>query len=67
MASKIKVSYPWAAWLKATRLTLVRGRDFAVAPYCMAQQFRNKCRRRGLGVSLAVGEDRIEVVLGEQR
>lgn len=63
-----RTSYPWSVWLKASRITLVRGRDFQVAPYCMAQQLRNKCTKRGVKVvHISVAEDRIEAILGGRK
>lgn len=61
------VRYPWSKWFLRGRFTLRRGRDYECASHGMAQQVRNTAYKRGVTVSLEVGDDHVKVQVGGRR
>lgn len=55
--------YPWTKWFTQGTFTLLRGKDYQVADYSMAQQIRNRAMRDPtiLTVHIDIGEDRLDV------
>lgn len=53
------VRYPWKDWLAPKRYTrpqsLVRGEDYFVQHYIMANMLRNRATKDGLKVSISIG------------
>ncbi len=50
--------YPWKKWMTPAKefTKLVRGVDFSVKPYSMAQQIRNRASLDGVSVSVFIKE-----------
>lgn len=49
--------YPWASWFSLKSFSLIRGEDYDCLPHGMAQMVRNVAARRGLRVSVSLGEE----------
>lgn len=66
MSSKVKphgARYPWDEWLKpgSRDVVIVRGEDYRGRSHGMASTIRQAARKRGLSVSLVVGQGRITI------
>lgn len=61
------IRYPWKKWLAPERYkrpqSLVRGKDYFVQHYIMANMIRNKAVAENLKVSVSIGADGLVFVI----
>ena len=58
--------YDWDGWFGSGAFALVRGEDFACSMSAMVQQIRSAASIRGIHVSIAEGEQTIQVKVVEE-